>query len=283
MLGVDGPPARQSVTGSDGSRASISSSSGGRCHDRRASVGVVERDVIATEGIGHARPASVHNGTRPRGNPTRRGRRHPCRPTHRGGRTPHKPRSRASRPEGPGNATTPRTLRRAWKPTDADDGVTEFDLSPDVARWWLTRPRPHAPRTASSRSPVAWLTTRATDGPSVVDNAQRRGKPRDTTAGVRRAVERIDDDHTVAVARASALLGQYGEPGVERESPRRRRRRRLSTAYCPWRAPEKPQSVTAASRRATSSATWWRSVESGVVECRRAAPRGTGNSVDEIV
>ena len=49
----------------------------------------------------------------------------------------------------------------------------------------------------------------------VVDDAQRRGEPGDAPAGVRRAVERIDDDEAVAVARAAALLGQHREPGVE--------------------------------------------------------------------
>ena len=109
VLGVDAPPARRQSRGSTVVEQHVEQRRR-RCRDRRASVGVVERDEIATEGIGHARRPPCTTARR-RGNPTRRGRRHSCRPTHRGGRTPRN-RGRGRPHRGPGTATSPRTLRR---------------------------------------------------------------------------------------------------------------------------------------------------------------------------
>ena len=97
---------------------------------------------------------------------------------------------------------------------------------PDGAMGRPSRRAPR-PRTASYRTPVAWLTTRATRAPAP-SRTQRlvanHGMPRD---GVGRPVDRVEDDEQVFFdapgayrAAQPALLGHDGQAG-----PRGARRR----------------------------------------------------------
>ena len=143
-------------------------------------------------GRGRRRPGRRPPRTRAlrRGSPTPRGRRCSCRRSASSDAAGDEAQVERRGAEGAELRPVPRRVGPPAQPTSAS-----------AERPAPRRPRRrspiHAPcpRTAAIRSPDAWFTTSATAGPSLVDDAQRRGEPRHAAAGVGRAVERIEGDH----------------------------------------------------------------------------------------
>ena len=94
-----------------------------------------------------------------------------------------------------------------------------------VAQPVVARGRPlqvaPAPRTASNRSPVAWLTTTAARSAGAVDRGQAGGVPGQLAGRVGGTVDRIEGHHHVAIGVVEAgLLAQHAQSRVHQHRHR---------------------------------------------------------------